>query len=138
MHREVFGQFGRHDLAVQPLLQHVEALHPAVAHHQQLAVDGAGQMQRWRQIREAFGDVLAGAGIEPRLQVTVRVTACHRLHTNAIPFPFGDVVGRVEACEISIVDRMREHHGTEWRGIEIDRLVAASLEPREQVGVGRR
>src|SRR5689334_17483966 len=33
---------------------------------------------------------------------------------------------------------MRQHHGTKWRGIEIDRLVAASLEPRKQVGVGRR
>ena len=34
-------QLRRHGLAVEPLLQHVERLHAAVAHDQQLAVDRA-------------------------------------------------------------------------------------------------
>ena len=47
-------QLRRDGLAVQPLLQHVERLHAAVADNQQFAVDGAGQTQRFGQIGEAF------------------------------------------------------------------------------------
>ncbi len=35
-------QFRRDELAVQTLLQDIEGLHPAVAQHQQFAVDRAG------------------------------------------------------------------------------------------------
>ncbi len=41
MRREIGDQLGRHGLAVEPLLQDVEALHPAFAQYQQFAVDGA-------------------------------------------------------------------------------------------------
>ena len=54
MDRKILHQFWRHYFAVQALLQHVEGLHPAVAQHQQLAVDGAGQMQRGQQVRKAL------------------------------------------------------------------------------------
>ena len=51
MRRKLGEQLGGDGLAVEPLLQHVEALHAAVAHDQQLAVDRAGQPQRLERDR---------------------------------------------------------------------------------------
>ena len=42
MRGELGDELGVDGLAVEPLLQHVEALHAALAHDQQLAVDRAG------------------------------------------------------------------------------------------------
>ena len=109
MDRKILDQFRRNDFSVQPLLQHVEGLHAALAQHQQLAVDGAGQMQRRHEVGKAFGDVLAGARIKPRLHVAALVAARDRLHANAVPFPFRDEVRRIETGEIRILDRMRQH-----------------------------
>ncbi len=39
--------------------------------------------------------------------------------------------------KIRILDRMRQHHRAERRRIEIDRLVGAALQPREQIEIGR-
>jgi hypothetical protein len=69
--------------------------------------------------------------------MTARVAAGDRLHADAVPFPFRDVIGRIEAAEIRLLDRMRQHHRPERRRVAIDRLVAAAFEPGEQVGVGR-
>ena len=44
---------------------------------------------------------------------------------------------RIETGEIRILDRMRQHHRAERRRIAVDRLVAAALQPREQVDIGR-
>ena len=66
MRRKFGHQFRRDGFAIEPLLQHVERLHAAVAHDQELAVDGAGQPQRFEQIGKALGNVFAGARIEPR------------------------------------------------------------------------
>ena len=43
-------QLGVDALAVEPLLQDVETLHPAVAHDQQFAVDGSRQSQGFNQV----------------------------------------------------------------------------------------
>ena len=43
---------GRHRLAAQPLLQDVEALHPAVPQNEQLAVDRALEAKRLDEVRE--------------------------------------------------------------------------------------
>ena len=137
MDREFLDQLRRDDLAVEPLLQNVETLHAAFAQDQKLAVDRAGQAQRRHQIRKATRDVLAGARIEPRRDVAARVAACHRLHADAVPFPFGDVVGGIEVLEVGLLDRMRQHHGAERRGIAIDGLLAAAFQPGEQVEIGR-
>ena len=67
-----------------------------------------------------------------------RIAAADRLHANAVPFPFGDVVGGIEVGKIRILDRMRQHHRAERRRIEIDRLLAAPFQPREQIEIGRR
>ena len=53
MRRKFHQQLRRDGLAVEPLLQHVEGLHAAVAQDQQFAVDRAGQMQRVDQIGKA-------------------------------------------------------------------------------------
>ena len=54
MNRKFLDQLRRDDLSVQPLLQHVEGLHAALAQHQQFAVDGAGQVQRGHQVGKAL------------------------------------------------------------------------------------
>ncbi len=92
-------QFWRHGLAVQALLQHVERLHAALAQDQQLAVDRAVEVQRIGQIGKRGGNVLAGARIEPRDALVVR-NAGDRLHANAVPFPFGGEVRRVERGKV--------------------------------------
>src|SRR4029079_17658369 len=104
MDRKVLHQFRRDDLSVQPLLQHVERLHASLTQYQQLAVDGAGKMQRWHEVGKAPGDVLAGARIEPRLQMAALVAARNRLHADAVPFPFRDEIARTETGEIRILD----------------------------------
>ena len=97
-----------------------------------------GRCSDGSEVGKALGDVLAGARIEPRLHVAAFVAARDRLHADAVPFPFGDEVGGIEVGEIRILDRMRQHHRAERRGIAIDRLVAAALQPGEQVEIGRR
>ncbi len=135
--RVILCQFRRDQFAVQSLLKNVKTLHPAVAHHQQFAIDGAGQVQRRQQVRKAVGDVLAAARIEPCLHVAARVAAAHRLHANAVPFPFRDEIRGVEIGKVVILDGVRQHHRAEGRGVEIDRLFRTPLEPREQLEIGR-
>ena len=126
------GEFGeqlrRHGLAVEPLLQHVERLHAAVAQDQQLAVDRAVEPQRLGQIGKAFGDVLAGARIEPRRKMPVGARRRHRLHADAVPLPFRREVGGIERGEIRLLDRMRQHHRAERR-----RIAAAGLSARPSI-----
>ena len=131
-------QLGVDGLAVEPLLQHVEALHAAVAHDQQFAVDRAGQPQRVDQVREAARNVLAGARIEPRDERAVLVRArrppargCRPISIRAMK-SFGS-----SAREIALLDRVREHRGPERRRIAAGRLVGAAFEPGEQFGIGR-
>src|SRR4029077_10542631 len=80
-------QLGVDALAIEPLLQDVETLHPAVAHDQQLAIDRSRQSQGFNQLREAPRYVLPSAGIEARYDLAVLVNAGHGLDANAVPFP---------------------------------------------------
>ena len=56
---------GRHDLAVQPLLQVVERRDRLLAAHQQLAVEHAVEVDRLDDVGEGARHVLAGAAVEP-------------------------------------------------------------------------
>ena len=126
MDRIFLRQFRRDHFPVQALLQHVESLHPAVAQHQQFAVDGAGQVQRRQQVRKAFGDVLAAARIKPRLmwpRASRPLTACTRM-----PSHFHS------AMKSAASDWQNPHPrshapaspgGTAW--VEIDRLLGCGL-----------
>ena len=132
-------QLRRHGLAVQPLLQHVERLHAAVAHDQQLAVDRAGQPQRFGQIGKAFGDVLAGARIEPRRRCgrprPRRSTACTRM-----PSHFHSAM-KSRGIERGEVASPRSHAPASPGGTAPDRATPAcrrGLPARRTVGVGRR
>ena len=135
------GKFGhellRDAFAIEPLLQHVERLHAAVAHDQKLAVDRAGQTQRIEEIGKALGNILAGARIEPRDLAAVAARG-DGLHADAVPFPFGHELGRIERGEIGVVERMRQHRRPERRRIAARRFVGAAFEPGEQLDVGRR
>ena len=44
-----------------------------------LAIDRSRQVQRWQQIRKAFGDVLPAARLEPIELTTPRVATTHHL-----------------------------------------------------------
>ena len=138
---QVRGKF-RHELvgdgfAIEPLLQHVERLHAAIAHDQELAVDRAGKPQRIDEVGEAFGDVLAGARIEPRDD---RAVAPRRggLHADAVPFPFGHELGRIERGKIGVLERVRQHRRAKRRRIGACRFFGAAFEPGKQLDVGRR
>ena len=137
MRRKLGGELRRDRFAVEPLLQHVEGLHAAVAHDQQFAVDRALEAQRVEQIGEALGDVLAGARIKPALAGAV-MRAGGRLDADAVPFPLGDEVRRIERGKIGFLDRMRQHRRAERRRIAARRLLGAAFEPGEQLRVGRR
>ncbi len=82
------------DLAVQALLQIVEGRHRTIAHDQQLAVehDAVGQY------RQDFGkrrpDIIARARVEPP------APSRDELDADAVPFPFGAIIGRIETAEI--------------------------------------
>ena len=52
MRRKFGQQLGVDGFAVKPQLQHVEALHLAVAHDQQFAIDHAGEPQRRHEVGE--------------------------------------------------------------------------------------
>src|SRR5205809_653315 len=82
------------------------SLHAAVAHDQELAVDGAWQPQPPDQVGEAAGNILAGAGIEPRDRGPVLRHAGHGLHADAVPFPFAQEFRRIEAGKIAVLDRV--------------------------------
>src|SRR5262245_18524467 len=104
-------------LAVEPLLQHVEALHAAIAHDQQLAVDRAREPQGGEQVGEASRNVLAGAGIEPRDEVAVLAPSGGSLDADAVPFPFPYEFRRIERLQIAVLDRMGEPCPPEGGGI---------------------
>ncbi len=137
MSGEFRDQLRRHGFAVEPLLQHVERLHPALAHDQQFAVDGAGQVQRVEQVGEAFGNVLAGARIKAGDCCSV-VPGGDRLDPDAVPFPFRHEVARLEPGEIGVIERVRQHRRPERRRITARRFFRAAFEPGEQVEIGRR
>ena len=99
MDRIFFDQFWRDDFAVESLLQHVEGLHAAFTQHQQFAVDGDLADAGRDEIRKTPGDVFPGARIKPRLDMAAFVAAGHRLHADAVPFPFRDEVGGIEIGE---------------------------------------
>ena len=97
MRRKLRDELRRHGLPVQALLQHVEALHPAFAHDQQFAVDGALEIERLDKIGKGAGDVLAGAGIDPPHRSPVAALARRGLKADAVPFPLGQELGRLRA-----------------------------------------
>ena len=134
-----FGQqFWRYGLAVEPLLQHVERLHAAVAHDQQLAVDRAVEPQRIGEIGKASRNIFAGARIEPRDTRAVGLRGGDRLHADAVPFPFGaNSAGSSAAKSVSSIacDSITGRNGA---GSPVDRLAGAALDPCEQVEIGRR
>ncbi len=83
--------------------------HAAVAHHQQLAVDHPLEVQRRQHVGKGGGDLVAGAAVEPPL-----AALADRLDADAVPLPFGGVVGRIELGEVGgLVDRLGQHHGPE-------------------------
>ncbi len=135
-------QLHRDGAPVQPLLQHAERLHEAVAHDEQLAVEREALVrqvgQHLRQVGKSLGDVLAGPRVQPCREAVVGVEAARRLDADAVPLPLGGEQRRVLDLDVARLERMREHRGVEGRGVDRVGLVGMPLDPGEQVEVGRR
>ena len=128
------GQGLRRDgLAVEPLLQVGEGGDAAAAQDQQLTVQGALEGHRRKHVGEGVGDVVAGAGVE-----TAHAALTDRLDADAVPLPFGGVVGGLVAVEVDgLVDRLGQHHGPKAPKSIGARPFALAHQPGEDVGVGR-
>jgi hypothetical protein len=59
------------------------------------------------------------------------------LKADAVPFPLGQELGRLELRKVLVFQRMREHRRAEWGGVAGFRLLAPTLDPGEQILVGR-
>ena len=97
-HRILLAHLRRHGLAVQPLLQVGERAGPLRRPaDQQLAVERGVEIHRVGQVGKGAGNVVAGARIEP-----AHAALADHLDADAVPFPFGRIVGRVELFEIAL------------------------------------
>ncbi len=132
-------ELGRDGLAVEPLLQHVEGLHAALAHDQQFAVDraveaaaprpGRGSSPRCpRRCANRAGDcrVPSSRG---------RPTACTRMpsHFHSARKSAGSSAAK-SASSIACASIA----GRNGAGSLRRRLVGAAFEPGEQLDIGRR
>ena len=125
---------GGDGLAVQPLLQVGEGGDRAVvAADQQLAVEGGVEVEGVEQVGEGAADVVAGARVEP-----AAVGVGGGLDADAVPLPLGGEVGRVEAGELGLVERMRQHDRAERGGGGGRRARAGAGQPGEEPDVGGR
>src|SRR6516162_2068869 len=97
----VAQQLRARGLAVEPLLQIVERGHCAVAQDEKLAIEGNRRRHRLDNLGKSSADVVAGARLEPPL-----AAASDELHADAVPFPLGEVVARVETFELRILERL--------------------------------
>ena len=76
------------------------AIEPCVlARDQKLAVDRAFEIQMLEDVGEGAGNVVAGARIE-----LADALLGDRLDADAVPFPFGGVVLRIELRELLLLD----------------------------------
>ncbi len=130
--REIAQHFRGRGLAVEPLLQVVERGDLAVADHQQLAVQRHIRRHRRADVGKGAADLVAGARIEPLFGA-----AGDELHADAVPFPFGEIVARVEPGDVGILERLRQHQRAEGRQIADLGRRAPALEPIEERLVGR-
>src|SRR3569833_2015868 len=89
--REFFLQLRRRYLAVEPLLQVVEGGRIEAASDQQLPVEHRLAEDILDQVGKALGDVVAGA----REQRSCAL-AENELDADAVPFPLGREIGRIE------------------------------------------
>ena len=127
--RVAFQQRAADRLAIQALLQFVEACDLAVAADQQFAVHRAFPRHLVDEVGERARHILAGAGIKPP-----HPALADRLHADAVPFPFGHVLGRVQRAQFLKVGGRGQHHRAE-RGERGAVGARAAGDPGEDLGV---
>ncbi len=91
---------------------------------QQFTIDRPDCVEGAGDIGKGVGHVVAGAAVEPGLSGDM-----DDLHPDAVPFPFGGIVGQVDP---QILQRMGKHEGAEDRYIGGRRLRARRSPPRRQ------
>ena len=138
MGREIGDQLRRHGLAVEALLKDVEALHAAVAHDQQFAVDArprsrAPRRDRGRRARRPRRCANRCAATE-RPSPARPATACRRMPSH---FHSAKKSAGVELFEILLLDRMRQHRRPERRRVAGFGLRPAPSTQANSVLVGR-
>jgi hypothetical protein len=105
------------ELAAETLLQRIKAGRAAlpiaetrasldIAADEEFAVEHRGHGEGVRNIRKGCGDLLAATRIYPRESAGV-----HELDANAVPFPLGDIAGKVpyHRLKAGAFERMRQH-----------------------------
>ncbi|GMA73897.1 hypothetical protein GCM10025880_03140 [Methylorubrum aminovorans] len=138
MGRELVEELARHRLPVEPLLQHIEALDPALAQNEQLTVDRALERDRVSEIGEGFGDVLSRARVDFLDLPALAVAPARELHPDAVPLPLGGEGFGLEFVEIlEFFHRVRQHRWAKRRRVAALGPLSASLDPAEQLDVGR-
>jgi hypothetical protein len=78
-------------------------------------------------------DIVPRARIEPPLPA-----AADQLHPDAIPFPFGEIIVRVERLQIALFERLCQHQRAESRQLGDVRRRGPPLQPIEQFAIRRR
>src|SRR5262249_27509749 len=127
--REFREHSGVYTLSIETLLQDIEALHAAIAHDEELAIDRGRKPECLDEIWKASGNVLTGARIEMGDEATVFVATGDGLNSNAVPFPLTHEIPWIERREITVFDGMRQHRRAKRCWIARDRLVGAAFKP---------
>src|SRR3546814_11314143 len=102
-----------------------------LAAHEQFAIDHRILIERRDQFGERPADLLAATAVDARL-----AAPAHDLDTNAIPFPLGGIVGKVDAA---LLQRTRKHEGAKEGDVGKVGPLRPTLAPREQrcIEIGR-
>ena len=124
---------GRHGLAVEALLQVVERSDGVVAPHEQFAVEHALEIDRLDDVRKGAQHVFTGAAEE-----ALHAARGSDLYADAVPFPFGAEVRRIEPVDLGAVDRVGQHRREEGTAHVRGGLRTVGRQPVEQGTVGRR
>ena len=85
------------------------------------------------QVREGWRNIVASARIEP-----AHAALADHLDADAVPFPFGRIVGRCELFEIGLLHRIGQHDWPKQRRRPFLGFLALALQPLEERGIGWR
>jgi len=93
----------------------------------------ASSRARRDEIGKGGRDILARARVEP-----AHPALGHRLNADAVPFPLGGMLGRVERGQIAGIGRSGQHDRSKGRARRLHGLRGAAVEPAKKRRVGRR
>ncbi len=103
------------------------------AANQQFTIHDAFKIDGIEHVGKCARNIVAGAGVE-----FARLACAGKLHTDAVPFPLGRIIGRVQTIEIAVCNRGGQHYRVKDGGRRQNRPLGLALEPGEKRRVRRR